>query len=193
MRLLICGPYPYKNEKIWGGVESVIYNLEHGIDQFHGIIPEILSYSSSQKSKVEKIANVKYIKIPKFKIGTVYASSFPLRIKSALKSDMKKFEIINSHAIDFAFYSLKFNNKLIFTLHGIPWEEKEYLKGLHKLSWIYFYDKRLKKILKKIKYVVSINPYARKIIESYSQAKIFEINNPVTDDYFHINNENNNC
>ena len=35
MNTLICGPYPYKNEVVWGGVEAVLTNLKLGFDLYN--------------------------------------------------------------------------------------------------------------------------------------------------------------
>ena len=186
MKVLIKGTYPYKNEDIWGGAESVLYNLKKGFNKYHSDINiEILSNNSNLRNRYEYYKDITYIRNPRIKFGSIFLSTYPKRIKKIIK--IKDFDVLHSHSIDVAYYGLKYKNKLLFTLHGVTWEEEKYLHSfLKRFGWQILYSNRLKKILRKIKYVVSINPYITKLIESYSSAKIFEISNPIPNEFFHL-------
>lgn len=185
MKLLLGGPYVYKNQNIWGGVETVLKNLASGFNIYEPDIHlNVVSGNNKTQEKYEYYKDIIYIQHPRFKLGSVFVSTYPLRIKKLLK--IIDFDILNDHSTDFAYYELKKEEKLVLTLHGIPWEEKKYLPKYKQPFWDFFYIKRLEKILKNLKYFISINPYSRKLIENKTNATIFDICNPVLDKFFEI-------
>jgi glycosyltransferase involved in cell wall biosynthesis len=188
MKILIGGPYAYKNQKISGGVEAVLNNLKHGINLYESDINlKIVSGSDKVRSKIEIDNDITYIQHPKLKIGSVFLSSYPYRIKKFLKKS--NFDVLNDHSIDFSYYELKRLDKLILTLHGIPWEEKKYLSKYKQPFWHILYVKRLEKILKNLRYFVSINPYSKEVVEKKTSAMIYDISNPIPDEIFELKNQ----
>jgi glycosyltransferase involved in cell wall biosynthesis len=185
MNILICGPYNYKNEKIWGGVEAVINNLNEGFCLFEpNTSIKIASGTTKAQSSFESYKNIIYIKQPKVKLGSVFISRYPIRIKDFIrKSD---FDILNAHSIDFAYYGLERKQKLVLTLHGIPWEEKKYIPLFQRPFWNFFYVKKLIRILRELKFFVSITPYSKELIQKKTHATIFDICNPIPDNLFNI-------
>ena len=112
MKILLCGPYPYKNENIWGGVESVIYNLKLGFKKYsHKDDISIMSGNAEAQGKYELYKDTLYINIPKLRLGSVSISSYPFRVKKYLKRE--SFNILSSHSIDLAYYGLVIKNKMI--------------------------------------------------------------------------------
>ncbi len=189
MKVIIGGPFPYKNQNIWGGVESVIQNVNNGFELFEKKFSiNVFSGSFEAKNDYEKTLNITYIRQPKFKIGSIFISKYPYLIKKILKKT--DFDILNAHSIDFGYYGLNYRDNMLFTLHGITWEEKKFLSYSGQIGWHYFYVKRLNHILKRIKYLVSINPYSRNLVEKKTNAQIFDICNPVPNHYFNIENKN---
>jgi glycosyltransferase involved in cell wall biosynthesis len=187
MKVILCGPYPYKNEEIWGGIEAVLENLNSGFRIYESdLLLEILSGNKKVKQIYENYDNVTYIKQPRVKLGTVFISSYPFRLNNILNKI--EFDVINAHSIDFGYYGLKMNNKLLLTLHAITWETTKDLPTYKKPAYNIFYVKRLYKILKNLKYFVSINPYSRKMVEKKTNATIFDIYNPIPDEFFKIKN-----
>lgn len=183
MEVALTGDYPYDDSEIWGGVQSVLNNLKKGLSK-DGKKVKILSGSTEPKSKYEFKNDIVYVKIPKLKLGTAFLSSYPKRIKNLLKKS--DFDVLNCHSLDFAYYGLKYFDDLIFTLHGVTWEEEKYLPFRERIGWHVFYSKRLKKILKDLNYLVSINPYITNLVRDYTEAKIFEIPNPIPEKYFKL-------
>jgi glycosyltransferase involved in cell wall biosynthesis len=185
MDILLAGPYPYQNQKISGGVESVLYNLNEGFlkyDKKEKI--DLLSASSSSKSPQEKIKNIYYIKQPKFKLGSVFLSLYPKRLKNFYSKN--SYDIINAHEIEFAYYGLKKNKNLIFTLHGFPWIEGKFLPKFKQPFWKFFYLKKLDHVFRDLKFFISINDHGKNLIKKKTNATIFDIQNPVDDGFFNI-------
>lgn len=183
MEVALTGGYPYGDQEIWGGVQSVLNNLKKGLSK-DGKKVKILSGSTEPKQKYEFKNGVVYVKIPKLRLGTAFLSSYPMRIKTVLKKS--NFDILNCHSLGFAYYGLKYFDDLIFTLHGVTWEEEKYLPFQKKIGWRIFYSNRLKKILGDLNYLVSINPYITNLVTDYTEAKIFEIPNPIPEEYFKL-------
>ena len=185
MKTLICGPYPYKDQQIVGGVEAVIQNVKNGFNQY---IPEtdlhIASGSKHATAIYETHQDVTYIKEPRIKLGSLFFSVYPHRLQHYLKT--QHFDVLNAHSPDFAYYGLQIKENLLFTLHGIIWEEKKFLPRYKQPLWHLLYVKKLNKIFKNLQYFVAINPYARHLVEPMTNATIFDICNPVPDEYFHI-------
>ena len=185
MNTLICGPYPYKDQQIVGGVEAVIQNLKNGFDQYvSNTHIRIVSGSKHATTIYETHQDVTYIKEPKVKVGSLFFSVYPSRLKRYLK--MEHIDVLNAHSPDFAYYGLQTKEDLLFTLHGIIWEEKKFLPRYKQPIWHLLYVKKIKKIFKKLQYFVSINPYSRNLVEPMTNAHIFDICNPVPDTFFRI-------
>ena len=55
--------------------------------------------------------------------------------------------------------------------------------------WHFFYIKKINKIFENLKYLVSINPYGKELIKDKTNATIFDICNPITDEFFKIKNK----
>ena len=84
-RLQMGGPYIYKNQKISGGVEAVLYNLKQGFNRYEPDINlKIIAGSKKVKSKIEIDNNIVYLKHPKIKFGSIYLSSYVLDVKNLL-------------------------------------------------------------------------------------------------------------
>lgn len=187
MKVLLGTPYPYINQKIWGGVEAVSKNLKVGFDRYEPKTSvTVVSGSTKAKKMYETCDGITYIKQPRMKVGSVFVSQYPFRIKRFLKQN--EFDVLNAHEIDFAYYGLEMKHKLLFTLHGFNWEEKKYMAKHKQPFYDFFYVKRLYNTLKKLKYVVSINPYGKELFEHKTNATIFDICNPIPDELFTIAN-----
>ena len=187
MKVLLGTPYPYINQTIWGGVEAVSKNLKLGFDRYEPKTSvKIVSGSKKAKRIYETCDSVTYVKQPRLKVGSVFVSQYPFRIKRFLKQN--DFDVLNAHEIDFAYYGLGMKDKLLFTLHGFNWEEEKYMAKYKQPFYHFFYVKRLYKTLKELKYFVSINPYGKELFENKTNATIFDICNPITDEFFNIKN-----
>lgn len=184
MKVAICGGYPYKKEPIWGGVHAVLFNLNKGLKKYSNLNYNIITHTNKCEKDIEKIKNIYYLKDPKIYIGTINYSFYPLKVNHFFKKH--NYDLINAHTIDFAYNNLKNVNKLIFTIHGINWEEMKYFTPIQKFLWKNVYIKQTKKVLKHVKYIISINNYVNKVIENKTNAMIININNPVQDKYFKI-------
>lgn len=188
MKLFIGGPYVYKDQKISGGVEAVLKNLTQGITIYEPDINlKIVSGSDQSHKNIEVDNDIIYIKHPKVKIGSVYLSSYPYRIKHFLQTS--DFDILNDHSEVFSYYVRKTPEKLLLTLHGMPWGEKKYISTFKKPLYHVFYIKRLEKILKNLRYFISINPYSRELVEKKTKAEIYDICNPVPNELFELKNQ----
>jgi glycosyltransferase involved in cell wall biosynthesis len=188
MKILILGPYAYKNQKISGGVEAVLNNLKHGINLYEpDINVKIISGSDKAEAKIEVENNIIYIRHPKVKFGSIFLSTYPYRVENFLKKG--DFDILHAHSMDFSYHGYKIQEKLLFTLHGIPQEEKKFLPKYEQPFYHLLYVKRFEKILKYLRYLVSINPYAKEIVKNKTNATIYDICNPIPDDIFELKNK----
>ena len=183
MNILLGTQYPYAHEPIWGGVQAVSHNLKKGFTEYS---PEdtvkVVTGSPYATRLYEETENIIYIKKPWMKLGSIYLSSYPRRIKKMLQ--IYQYQVLNAHTIDFAYYGLQKNQQVIFTPHGFNWIEQHYVKSYQQPIWNHFYVKRLYKVLQRISFLISINPYGRTLFEQKTTATIFDINNPVSSDYF---------
>lgn len=186
--VLICGPYPYRHQDLSIGVATVIRDLRRG---FMAHEPEasisVLAGSKEIKKPIERHGRTYYLKQPRHKIGSVYLSGYPLRIRRALRE--LRFDVLNAHTSDFGWYGLEMREKLIYTLHGIHLEEGKHINAYKRPFWNLLYTKRQAKMLKEIRYLISISPFLRSIADEMTSARVFEIPNPVDDAYFEVEDE----
>jgi len=188
MKILIGGPYIYKNQQISGGVIAVLYNLKHGINLYQPDIDlKIVCGSDKAKAKIEVDNDITYIQYPKVKFGSLFLSSYPYRIKNFLKKS--DFDVINYHSMEFSNYGYEIREKLLLTLHGIAHKEIKFFPKYKQPFYYLLYVKRFEKILKYLRYLVSTNPYGKELFKNKTNATVFDICNPVTDEFFDLNNE----
>ena len=187
IKALLAGPYPYIGQKITGGASAVVFNLHHGFYKYGNKVSiKVLSGTPEAKEDYEIHENIIYIKKPKKAIGSTFLSMYPFRIKSQIRKI--EFDVINAHSLDFAYYGIteKKADNLVFTLHGVTWEEKKYLSKWSQIGWDILYVKRLKKALDNLKYLIAINPYVRDVVKGKTKATIFDIPNPVPEPLFEL-------
>jgi glycosyltransferase involved in cell wall biosynthesis len=164
IRILLGTQFPDINENVWGGVQAVSMNLYHGFLKYNNNnTVQFVSGSNRINGSSNSYQNVCYIKKPIIKCGSIFLSTYPLRISNFLNKN--PYDILNAHTIDFAHRGLYNAKKLIYTPHGF---------------------KRYFKIMKSLEYVISINQYSTKLFQYHTNAKIFEIANPVADEFFTI-------
>lgn len=187
IKALLAGPYPYIDQKITGGASAVVFNLYQGFHKYVGdVLIKVLSGTPESKEEYETHGNITYIKKPKKAIGSTFLSMYSMRIRSQIQKI--DFDVINAHSLDFAYYALtgKKKDRLLFTLHGVTWEEKKYLPKWSQVGWDILYVKRLNKLLNGLKYLVAINPYVRDVVQNKTNATIFDIPNPVLESFFEL-------
>ncbi|USH00422.1 glycosyltransferase family 4 protein [Thermococcus argininiproducens] len=187
IKAVLAGPYPYIGQEITGGASAVVFNLYQGFRKYGDKVSiKVLSGTPEAKQDYETYDDIVYIKKPKKAIGSTFLSRYPFRVKTQIQR--MDFDVINAHSLDFAYYAItqKKVDKLVFTLHGVTWEEKKYLPKWSQIGWDILYVKRLKRVLNELKYLVAINPYVREVVNGKTNATIFDIPNPVPEEFFKI-------
>ena len=193
MKIAMLGPYPVNDEvnSINGGVQAVIVNLVKGLSRFSDLDIHIITASHSIKKDMDFKSNGVTVhavpldnifgnltlysrtrkrlcrKIYEIKPDLVHAHSFGYCTSAALDSGHKRL-IVSTHGI---------RDGRWYAPHNITDSIRAYLQHC-----MYY------RCARRVKDIVINSPYARERLSGFKQIKMRELNNPVSDIFFGVDN-----
>ena len=173
-----------------GGVEAVIVYLLEGLKNIDELDIEVISIRNEIKEEIYKqYDNFKVHYIPSFKhFGNITFDIFN-KIKIIKKIDEIRPDLIHvqNHTI-YPYLYIKPYCRTITTVHGVTY--KEVLYENEKADWIRKYPRILleKMVLKRTNYIISVTSYVKDMIRHLTKGRIYIIENPVSKEYFNIEN-----
>lgn len=185
MHVLLVIPYV---DNPYGGPETVAYYLLSGFRSIlKGSDIDVTVLSTSPRCREVQLSDnirVKCLRIPK-----PITISAHIHIKKYLdKLDIVP-DIIHTHDIFFAYSaSPNFGDKIIYTIHGLLWKEREYSNSVPFKISTYVGESELKKIVRTVR-LTAISRYVKKELSyrfGLSPQAIKILYDPISDDYFSI-------
>lgn len=193
MKLAILGPYPVdsSNNSINGGVQAVIVNMVKGISRFKDLDIHIITANPGISDNLDFISDgihVHAVHLDKrFGNITLYSNT---RKRLRDKIRILKPDLVHTHM--FGYYTLAAldsgHKKVIVSTHGIS-----------NSNWGISYNiiEKIRRYLQDYIYIKCVNgsrdiiinsPFARTCLAGFKKMKIYELNNPVSDVFFDIDN-----
>lgn len=191
MKLVLVGPYPVDPSRIRNGVEAVVVYLLDELKRIDGLSINVISCEKEirdQKMICFDNIRVHYLPSPRH-FGNL---SFDIveKLRTIKKIKELKPDIVHVHSdINYPYILSAPACPVITTVHGVIYEEDKYRN--EPLDWVRriprLYLERI--VLRKATHIICVTSYVREMVEQLTNAKIFVVENPVSDRYFHIIND----
>lgn len=191
MRIVLAGPYPIDETEVKGGVEAVMLYLAPALAKFDDIDLHVISidinldkpYSLSRDDY--KVHFFPYSKLPA-RLSLLGNIRIIRRAMCALKPHIIHAQIAGEYGLAAA----KTGIPWVLTLHGIRYLEANFYPGL--VSSVY--RRRMIKhtelrTIQKAKHLISISPFIQDIFKKHLSCEVYDIENPVADEFFKNSNQ----
>lgn len=195
MKIALFAKYPRKDGKLKGGVAAVAVGLVKALSKLADVELHVITFDRSlQNVAVETHVGVTIHRLPGSGWPQILDIQFGPGRKRLIDYVMKLApDILHTHE-NYGLALGDFPIPHVFTLHGFDSENimagdsgntiicGEELKWLHSKLWAVV-ERRL---LYRLRFIISITPYVRHKIKSYTQAIIYDIDNPLDPQLFEI-------
>ena len=185
MKIVIMSVYPPANQPS-GGVYSVTRVLTQALSKYNDIDVHVVSFDKDcNKTKIEQDVDVTVHRLPCSNWPQILDIFGPGKKRLLNYIYSLKPDIIHTHGS----YGLTLCNisiPSVFTLHGFDFANlvADSAKHAWVRSRLWRYVER--RSIASQKDIISITPYVRKMIESLTKARIYDIDNPVDERFFEI-------
>jgi glycosyltransferase involved in cell wall biosynthesis len=185
----MLGDYPRDPQHIGGGVEAITLYLLRGLQQFRDLDLHMITLHSNVPTQTVSHGGitVHYIQ-PDYRLNALTLDAYHqhlLRRKLyALQPDVTHTHITGTYPLAAAGAGFP----MVLTLQGIRWREMTLWRNWRSRlygRWIVARQERAS--VRKAEYVIASSPpYIRKEFGPLIRGEIFDIENPVKEDFFHI-------
>lgn len=196
MRLAILTQYPLDLNNIRGGVESSMIGLIRELKKFNGLYLYIVTSTKQvdkNKTIVKDGVTFHYISSPKLPnlITTLIIDQY--RVKRKIHEINPNLVHAHMTAPLYGYPALKSGYPTIITVHGIKSEEAKTMKGVLEFIKKILIVPMENYVLKRAEILTVVSPYVKQKIRKKCNGKIYVIPNGVRDDFFDLeNNEDDN-
>lgn len=193
MKIAMLGPYPVNNNlhMINGGVQAVIVNMIKGLKRYSDLDIHIITADSSITRALDfDYDGIKIHAVPLDRhLGNI---TFYSRTRKELckRVEAIKPDLVHTHM--FGYYTMAaFNSghkKIIVSTHGISninWGMDYKIKEKVRL---YLQDLTYIRCLCLSENVIINSPYAKRSLGNFDNKRIYELNNPISDLFFNLDN-----
>ena len=191
INLVMIAPYPRDRSLIERGVEAVTVNLLDGLKRIRDVNIQVISFwGGVNRPETSIVDDIKVNFLPRQqRFGNL---SFRVTERYRARHVIEKIapDIIHcQYHFEYPYIGSKPLCKTITTVHGISYEEVKYRS--QRFSWArkYFQIYMEKIVLKKVDHVICVTDYVKKNIEHLTNSNLYVIENPVSKEYFEIQNK----
>jgi len=188
VRVLMVSPFPKNEDKIVGGVAGVAYYLcKHLADIPDMSVDVLVPDSDCKEREVRTLAGVTVTFLPRVKQNPVARVIAPKVAKIIGQfADEGGYDLVHIQAAPE--WSTHIKQPVVTTLHGINEQDMLYRGGnALKRKMIYplirLSEQRKRKTIENL---IVISPYVRTAIGDALKGKSWDIDNPVREDFFHV-------
>lgn len=193
MRLAIIGPYSIDGDtnKISGGVQAVIVNMIKGLSRFKDLDIHVVTASFFIDRERDSVCDgIKVHAVPldrRFGNATLYSSTRKMLCKKI--QDLRP-DLVHTHM--FGYYTLASldsgHRKVIISTHGISNSNWGLSYGIIEKVRRYMQDYIYIRCANKVENIIINSPFAKEALSGFDRKRIYELNNPVSDIFFNIDN-----
>jgi len=186
MKIAFVTPYPVKSQAPCGGVEAVNVNLVKALSAFDDLDIHVVTTDPSVGQVVLKRENrVTVHRLPEKRKRLLFYAVGPGRAQMQEYIKTLKPDLVHSHDV-YGIMVKGLRMPRVFTVHGFI-----YLDTLASGRDIAGLRSRLWKMAEESawrdhKHIISINPYVREHLQKVVNAEIYDINNPVSAEFFQV-------
>ncbi len=187
MRVAIVALYPLDSAHMMGGMRVAVYNLVQALAAFADLdIHVIYCHADVPHDHVlqQGRVTVHYLALPRRRVIPGYVRSL-MRISACLKEI--KPDVVNGHTSHFVIPGLRAGLPTVLTLHGVAHREAAiYNQTLYdrlRFGLALIYDRYT---LPRVQDIIVISPYVMREYAGRTPARWHRIDNPLPEDYFHL-------
>lgn len=193
MRLAMIGPYPIDGDvsEISGGVQAVIVNMIKGLSRFKDLEIHIVTASFFIDKETDFASggiNVHVVPLDR-RFGNIKLYS-NTRKRICKKINYLSPDLVHTHM--FGYYTLAAldsgHNKVIISTHGISNGNWGLSYGIVERIRRYMQDYIYIQCVKKAENIITNSLFARKALARFGKKRMYELNNPISDAFFGIDN-----
>jgi glycosyltransferase involved in cell wall biosynthesis len=189
MRVAMLGQYPLDESRILGGVEAVMVPLLQGLARFEDLEVHVLTCQPAVDERVERtVSGWPLHLLRRRRLGRM---TFHQRDVANMGRWLRNLQPDVVHAQGMGIYAAAAADSpfpYVVTIHGIFSREAEFTHGLASRyrGWMDSLFER--HYLARVRNLISISPYVEKEVARIGGFKghVFQIENPVADEYFTV-------
>ncbi|MEJ6121144.1 glycosyltransferase family 4 protein [Vibrio sp. 2-Bac 85] len=186
IKLAFVTQFPVDSNRPLGGVEAVSVNLVRSLSAYSNLNIDVLTLCSSVTAVViENWGKVKIHRLPK-PTGSELITAIG-KSKRLVESYIQQLKPDLIHAHDtYGIMVQDINIPKAFTVHGFIYGDTLFSQGKFKWLRSKIWEKIEKSSWAKQPNIISISPYVRERVSLVSDAIIYDIDNPISDDFFKL-------
>lgn len=190
MKIALVGTYPWDSSRISGGVEYVMVNLVEALREQDGLelhVVSLLPHRQGDKTVRRGNVTLHYLQAARRFSNITQGWWDHRRIRQRLRTlapDLIHFQ--NAPAFAYTGWAGLPACPVLLTLHGIIHQEVKFQNGRTERLRSYFRIRQEMAALKKIRHLVTLNPYVEKSVGPLTCAAMHRIDNPVNANYFKL-------
>ena len=185
-KLAFVTQFPVDSNRPLGGVEAVSVNLVRSLSAYSNLDIDVLTLCSSVTEVViESWGKVRIHRLPK-PAGSelVTAIGKSKRLVEGYIQQLKP-DLIHAHDT-YGIMVQDINITKAFTVHGFIYGDTLFSQGKFKWLRSKIWEKIEKSSWAKQPNIISISPYVRERVSLVSDAIIYDVDNPISDDFFKL-------
>ncbi|MEM0010564.1 MAG: glycosyltransferase family 4 protein [Candidatus Bathyarchaeia archaeon] len=165
------------------GPSTAVHNILKGFLKIEGDLRKNdlrINFLSMNESKSKTFSE--YIEVRGARTRPIPLTS---DVQVLLRKPREKFNLIHSHAIFLSNFLQK--SEILFNIHGIPWSEMKYCRGLQKVI-LYTFERMLRLYFPEFTRVIVPSNYCLGELagKNFDISKVVVVENPVSDRFFEL-------
>jgi len=184
----MAGDYPADPTTISGGVEAVVLNLAHALQQYPDLKLDLVTLDRQETTRrIEKHENVTVHYLPSATLPSYLSTLANIR---QIRTEMMRLEPDLIHAQvagEFAEAAAGTGLPWVLTLHGIRFLEVDLWEGfLNKVYRGWFIKRTERRAVKRAQHIISISPFIQATFKGQIRGNVYDIENPIDEAYFQV-------
>ena len=186
IKLAFVTQFPIDVNRPHGGVEAVSVNLIPSLSEYQEFEIHVLTLcSETTQTSIETMNGVTIHRIPKPQGSELKNSLGVSKVLIEQKINEIQPDLIHAHDT-YGIMVKDLSIPKVFTVHGFIYADTLFANGRFKLLRSKIWEYIEKGSWSKQPNIISISPYVRERLHGITQANIFDIDNPISDVFFHL-------
>lgn len=191
MRVALVGPYPRDTSRLAGGVEASFVNLVNGLASTPGIEPHVVTFADHRVGRgyvEEGHVAVSYLPATR-RFGNLTLRASERRALSETLSEIRPDVVHAQDALRHGYVSLRAKQPapVVVSVHGIVREEVKFARSRFDRARIAIAGVSMERYcVRRAEYLVAPTRYAEQYFGSEIRGRIWDIGNPISEQFFEI-------
>jgi glycosyltransferase involved in cell wall biosynthesis len=194
MHVVLVGDYPQEPNRIGGGVEAVVLYLSQALQKYPDLKLSVVTLEQWGRGKHSaQHGDVTVHYVPPSTLPSRLSIRENIRQMRAQIAQLQP-DLVHAHGTgEYAFAAAKSaaknNVPWVLTLHGMRHQEVSLRPGLINRYRAWLVEKDERAIVGQAKHLISINPHVQSVFGDRIRNKVYTIENPIAEAFFHVPNK----